>query len=173
MRKKITSLFLALCLLSFGSISAFAQEPSNQPVDEYGCTYSDYLNADPWWKDALLCAIEYGDGEMHILKDYTPQNSTPFLSFTAPYHVENIAACVDKTREHEIKFCESCGEKMLYARIVYEINPSCGHGIFSYGYYCTADHTFTPDFFYDQCGCYTHNIEEIHPYMAFVKEYLE
>ena len=173
MYKKILSLLFALCLLSCGSISAFAQEFSEETIDEYGCTYSDYLNADPWWKDALLCAIEYGNGKMHILKNYTPQNRIPFLTFTDPYNMSCIAACVAETRDHEMKYCKSCGEKMLYARIVYEINPSCGHGIFSYGYYCATDNIFTPDLFFDQCGCYTHNIEEIHTYMVFVKEYLE
>lgn len=173
MRKKIMSIILSLCLLSCSSLTAFAEKNPTEPVDQYGYTYSDYLNADPWWKDAMLCSIEYGNGEMHILENYTPKNDTPFLSFTDPYNMEGIPAFLDERREHEVKNCEICGEAMLYVDILYEINPNCGHAIFSYGYYCAADNTFISDFFYDQCGCYAHNVKKIHPHMIFVKEVLE
>lgn len=159
-------------MMACASLPAFAQEPAPQAVDASNCTAADCQNADPWWKDVMLCTIEYGNGEMHVLEDYQPQNETPFLSFTDPYNIAQIPACIDETKDYEVKHCEDCGERMLYVDILYEINPACGHGIFSYGYYCEQDDQFIPQFFYDQCGCYTHHVREIQPYLVFVKEYL-
>lgn len=129
-------------------------------------------SSDDWWKDVMMLTIESGSGEVHILENYSPKGSVPFVSFSSPYHMDNIPLYLMETVENSVLNCTSCGEKIIYVDILYEINPKCGHGIFSYGYYCATDNTFTPELFYDQCGCWEMGVTDPHGYLEFVNEYL-
>lgn len=157
MFKKWISIMVLTGLLSLGSLTAFA----------------DHYDEDSSWKDSMMRSIENGDGGIQILKNYHPKNKVPFVSFSAPYDTKNISMYLDEQTEHSQKVCEICKQPMIYTDILYEINPLCGHGIFSHGHYCAKDDIFVPEHFYTQCGCEKENIKQIHPYMQFVKEYLK
>ena len=115
----------------------------------------DKRGSDTWYKDVMTRVVEAGSGEIHTLENYVPRESVPFISFSAPYDTHDIPAYRTNETSPVPSLCKDCHQEMIYVDILYEINPYCGHGIFTRGYYCETDDIFTPEFFYDQCGCWT------------------
>lgn len=160
MLKKTMVLFTIMTLLGLNCFNIYAED------------FSEFQKEDLFWENAMIRSVEIGNGERHILKGYIPGSEKALVSLSEPFCQERIGDYVEETIEHKDEKCEYCGEKLMFVDILYEISSSCGHGIFSLGYYCATENIFIPETFYNQCGCYKKTKSEILPHMKFVEKYL-